>query len=473
MNAESHISPPAPDGQQRQAAGKALRETVPRSVHAAWKPTASRSDIVSLLEESNKDRVPDLIPLRYGRMLRSPLAYLRGSAIVMAEDLAGLPTTNIRLQSCGDCHLQNFGWFASPERNLVFDVNDFDETRLAPFEWDIKRLVASVVVAARGMKASKSQQQELGRIVVGEYRERLAQYAQLAPLPMWYERVDSTALLNRTTDPAMKRRFQELVDSARQRTVEKLLPKLTERVDGHLKFKDRPPLLFHPPHFDKFLSEIQIVIDKYRATLSDERRVLLDRYRLVDVAYKVVGVGSVGLRCGIILMLDPDDSPLVLQIKEARASVLEKYVGMSQRTHHGHRIVHGQRVMQAASDIFLGWGNDHDGRSYYIRQLRDMKISIDVEGMSITELQDHVRICGWALARAHAKAGDAASISGYLGTGTQFDEALSDFAMAYANQVQADFETLRAAANSGRIVAKDDTDLVQALQSASAGTSSK
>ena len=392
-------------------------------------------------------------------MLQSPLACLRGSAIIMAEDLATLPTPNIRVQICGDCHLQNFGWFATPERNLIFDVNDFDETRKAPWEWDLKRLVASVVVAARGLNASKARQKELAQAAVSEYRGHLVDYEPLSPLEMWYVRLDNDALLNQTTDIASKKRSQQIIDSARQRTMDKLLPKMTERTNGELRFKDRPPIIFHPSQFKDFRHKIDHLMRGYRLTLSDERRTLLGRYRIVDAAYKVVGVGSVGLRCGIILLQDDDGSSLVLQTKEARASVLERFVGKSERSHHGHRIVYGQRVMQAASDMFLGWAEDLEGRSFYFRQLRDMKMSVDVETMTMTEFEEYVRLCGWALARAHAKAGDASTIIGYLGAGNQFDQALSEFGMAYASQVELDFETLVAAARSGRIPVSDNPDL--------------
>jgi uncharacterized protein (DUF2252 family) len=455
MTDEKTTSPPLASRTERKAAGKALRQTVPRSVHSEWKPPRDRPDSISLLEESNKGRVPNLIPIRYGRMLKSPLAYLRGSAIVMARDLASLPTTDIRLQICGDCHLQNFGWFATPERNLVFDVNDFDETRKAPWEWDLKRLAASVVVAARGKQSSLSEQKRLVRAVLSEYRSRLAAYCELAPLEMWYQRLDADALLLQTTDIASKKRSQQIVDAARQRTMDRLLPKMTERVNGQLRFTDQPPLVFHPPQFDHYLETIRELMLQYRQTLLEDRRSLLDRYRLIDVAYKVVGVGSVGLRCGIILMLDANNSPLVLQIKEARASVLEAYVGRSERPHHGHRIVHGQRLMQAASDIFLGWATDSEGRGYYFRQLRDMKMSVDVETMTPLEFEEYILLCGWAMARAHAKAGDAAMISGYLGTSEQFDDALAEFGIAYAGQVERDYESLQMAAKSGRIVADE------------------
>ncbi|WP_010587796.1 DUF2252 domain-containing protein [Schlesneria paludicola] len=446
----------------RRAAGKAVRESIPRSAHAAWKPSADRPDIVSLLEESNRDRIEELVPLRYGRMLQSPLAFLRGSAIVMARDLSDLANTGIRLQICGDCHLQNFGWFASPERNLLFDVNDFDETRNAPWEWDLKRLAASVILAARTLKASAANQRQLVQAVVQEYRDRLAEYEPLSPLQAWYARLDAQALLNRAAAVDSVKRAQAMIDAARQRTIDSLLPKLTERVEGALRFKDRSSLLTHAKEGQGYLDKIQKLMIGYRSTLSDERQLLLDRYRLVDAAHKVVGIGSVGLRCGILLLLDPDDDPLVLQIKEARASVLEKYVGPSARTHHGHRIVHGQRVMQSASDIFLGWANDAKGRSYYFRQLRDMKLSLNVDRMSWPELQDYCQLCGWALARAHAKAGDASAIVGYVGNGDPFQDAISEFAAAYADQTELDFETLQNAAKSGRIqaVATPDPSIV-------------
>ena len=446
---------------QRREDGRRLRDVNPRSTHAVWKSPANRTDVVSILEESNQDRLPDLIPLRFARMLQSPLAFLRGSAAIMAADLAGLPTTNIRVQSCGDCHLQNFGWFATPERNLIFDITDFDESRRAPWEWDVKRLVTSVVLASRELQLPLSPpiQEELGRVTAKSYREHIAEFEAMSPLEMWYVRLDSTELMKRSPEIGSVTRCQQIVDAARQRTIEHLLPKITERVNGKLQFKDRPPLISHPAQFDRLQTEIHAIIQQYRETLSDERRVLLDRYQMVDVAYKVVGVGSVGLRCGIILMLDPDEAPLVLQIKEARASVLEKFVGKSERTHDGHRIVHGQRLMQAASDQFLGWANDSAGRCYYFRQLRDMKLSIGIDQMSMADLRDYAQLCGWALARAHAKAGDASTISGYLGSGEAFDEALGQFGIAYADQSVIDFETLKAAAKSGRIPVATDPGL--------------
>ena len=295
---------------QRREEGKLLRDVNPRSTHAVWKSPADRADIVSILEESNQDRLSDLIPLRFARMLQSPLAFLRGSASIMAADLAGLPTTNIRVQSCGDCHLQNFGWFATPERNLIFDITDFDESRRAPWEWDVKRLVTSVVLASRELQvpASPSSQEELGRATARSYREHLAEFETMSPLEMWYVRLDAAELMKRSPEIGSASRCQQILDAASKRTMDQLLPKITQRVDGKLQFKDRPPLISHPSEFDRLQKEIHDLIQQYRGTLSDERRVLLDRYQMVDVAYKVVGVGSVGLRCGIILMLDPDEA---------------------------------------------------------------------------------------------------------------------------------------------------------------------
>ena len=276
---------------QRRADGKAKREATPRSAHAVWTPPVNRADIVAILEESNQDRVSDLIPLRFSRMLQSPLAFLRGSAAVMAADLAGLPTTNIRVQSCGDCHLQNFGWFATPERNLIFDITDFDESRQAPWEWDVKRLVASVVLASRELKvpAPKSSQEELARATAKSYREHLAGFETMSPLEMWYVRLDSAELMKRFPEIGSKKRCEQILTAARQRTMEQLLPKITQTVNDKLQFKDRPPLISHPAPFDRLLTEIHGLIQQYRGTLSDERRVLLDRYQMVDVAYKVVG----------------------------------------------------------------------------------------------------------------------------------------------------------------------------------------
>lgn len=440
----------------RRSLGKTLRKTVPRSAHAVWRPPDDRADVVQLLEQSNRERLPELIPIRHVRMLKSPLAAFRGLPSVMAHDLARLPTTDIRLQACGDCHLQNFGWFASPERNLLFDIADFDETRNAPWEWDVKRLVVSVALAARELEADRVRQQDLVHAVAREYRERLADYSTLEPLAMWYERLDANAVLDQAQGASARRRMQHTIDSARQQTIERLLPELVDRDGDQWRIKEQPPLFFHPRRTAQYRSEVTELMVSYRESLPDDRRLLLDRYRLADVAYKVVGIGSVGLRCGMLVLRDVDDAALVLQVKEARASVLEPFVGPSRRTHHGQRVVHGQRVIQAASDVFLGWATGHAGRHYYFRQLRDMKLSVQVAKLSVAELEDYARLCGWALARAHAKAGDATPIAGYLGKSEAFDDALGEFAVAYADQVEQDYAALQGAAQSGRIQAAPD-----------------
>lgn len=441
---------------ERRAFGKALRKTVPRSAHGTWTAPTDRADVVQLLEQSNRERLPELVAVRHARMLKSPLTAFRGLPSVMAHDLAGLPTTDIRLQCCGDCHLQNFGWFASPERNLLFDITDFDETRNAPWEWDVKRLVVSVVLAARELEADRERQHALVRTVASEYRERLADYSALEPLAMWYERLDASAVLDHARGPSARRRMRQTIDSARQQTIERLLPDLVDRDNGRWRIKEQPPLFFHPRRTAQYRDEVTDLMASYRESLPDDRRQLLDRYRLADAAYKVVGIGSVGLRCGMLVLRDADAGALVLQVKEARASVLEPFVGPSRRAHHGQRVVHGQRVMQAASDVFLGWATGHAGRHYYFRQLRDMKLSVQVSTLSVAELEDYARLCGWALARAHAKAGDATAIAGYVGKSEALDEALGAFAVAYADHVEQDFEVLQRAAQSGRIQAAPD-----------------
>lgn len=441
--------------ESRRAAGKALRRLVPRSAHRCWEPPGDRAEVVDILAESNRGRVADLIPERHSLMLKSPFATFRGSAAVMAADLAGVPTTNIRLQSCGDCHIQNFGWFETPERNLIFDITDFDESRRAPWEWDLKRLVASVVLAARQLQTPKNVQHSMAKAVAQQYRERLIEYERLSPLEMWYQRLDEQELLKHPSYIAGRQRCQEIIRAGNEGTLHKRLSDLAEERNGVWRFRDKGSKIFHPDDPEAYFGAIEPLMEQYRQSLSDERRVLLDRYRLVDFAIKVVGIGSVGLRCGIIMMMDDDQSPLILQIKEARASVLEKFVGKSERPHHGHRVVHGQRLMQAASDLFLGWANDSSGRCFYFRQLRNMKISVELATMPTTEFEEYVRMCGWALARAHAKSGDVSPIVGYLGDSDTFDDALADFGLAYADQAETDFNSLTQAALNGRIPVAD------------------
>ncbi|MFL9936649.1 DUF2252 domain-containing protein [Paraburkholderia sp. RL18-103-BIB-C] len=437
---------------ERLAAGQALRDRVPRSSHADWTPSAQRRDPIEVLEESNQDRLPELVPIRYGRMLRSPFTFLRGSAALMAYDLATTPSTGLEVQACGDCHLLNFGLFATPERNLVFDLNDFDETLPAPWEWDLKRLAVSVAVAGRDGHVSDADSGKAVLECVRAYREHLRDYSRMNPLEVWYTRLDMNTLIAMAPDEKVKKTRQQLADKARQRVVENLFPKIAGEVAGRRRLVDQPPLLFHvsDPGFEERVRE---ALADYRQSLSDERRVLLDRYHLEDFAVKVVGIGSVGTRCFIGLFFDEEDHPLILQFKEERRSVLEPYAGKSHYDNQGQRVVMGQRLMQSSSDIFLGWLRGQRGYDFFVRQLRDMKMSAPAEEVSPAQLKRYAGLCGWTLARAHAKSGDATTISGYLGKGDAFDEAIGAFALAYADQTERDHAALVKAVHAGRLEA--------------------
>jgi uncharacterized protein (DUF2252 family) len=437
---------------ERLAAGKALRARVPRESHAEWKTALRGRDPVAILEASNRGRLQELVPIRYGRMVRTPFTFLRGSAALMARDLATLPSTGIDVQACGDCHLLNFGAFATPERNLVFDLNDFDETLPAPWEWDLKRLVVSFQIAARDNRHPDDAGRRAVLECVRAYREHLRECSKMRPLEVWYKRMDAKALIDAAPDAGARKFRQQIVRRARERVLENLFPKITTLVGGRHRIVDQPPILFHVAEPD-FVERVEEGLADYRSTLSDDRRVLLSRYRLEDCALKVVGIGSVGTRCYIGLMFSEDGHPLVLQFKEALRSVLEPYARKSVYANQGQRIVAGQRLMQSSSDIFLGWVRGRRGHDFYVRQLRDMKMSMPVDGFSPVQLRLYARMCGWTLARAHAKSGDAATISGYLGKSDAFDRALGKFALAYADQVQKDHATLVNAIRSGRVKA--------------------
>jgi uncharacterized protein (DUF2252 family) len=437
---------------ERLAAGKALRDSVPRASHAEWKPSKKRRDPIDILEESNRDRLPELVPIRYGRMLATPFTFLRGSAGLMASDLAITPNTGLQVQACGDCHLLNFGLFATPERNLVFDLNDFDETLPAPWEWDLKRLAVSFAVAARDNKLSDADSREAVLECARTYREHLREYSRMSALEVWYTRLDAEALIAMAPDEKAKKLRQQYADKAHQRVVENLFPKIANAVDGQHRLVDQPPILFHVAEAD-LEERIREGTEAYRQSLSDERRVLFDRYRMEDFAVKVVGIGSVGTRCYIGLYFDEEDHPLILQFKEACRSVLEPYAGKSHYDNQGQRVVIGQRLMQSSSDIFLGWARGRRGYDFFVRQLRDMKFSAPIEGLSAVQLKRYAKMCGWTLARAHAKSGDASTISGYLGKSGTFDQALGEFAVAYADQNAQDHAALVKAVSSGRVEA--------------------
>ncbi len=433
------------------AMGKALREQVPRSRHEEWQPTPNRPDPVALLEESNQGRLPELIPIRYGRMLKSPFAFLRGAANIMAADLSQTPKTGIKVQACGDCHLSNFGGYGTPERNLVFDINDFDETLPAPWEWDVKRLATSIVVAGRYLKFSDKINRAAAIAAVQSYREHMHEYAQMTALEVWYDHIGVESLLSFTNNTKEIKKLKSEVKKAQALKPVLDLHKLTETVEGKLRFIDNPPLVFHPQPEDPLAAEMLSVFHQYRKTLRDDARVLLDHYHVVDVVMKVVGIGSVGTRCGVVLLVTGDNDPLFLQIKEARASVLEPYAGKSTYENHAQRVVAGQHLIQEASDIFLGWTKSDSGHNFYLRQLRDMKTSVEIDSMSENDLQGYAHLCGWALAQSHARSGNRFAISGYLGASDTFDRAIANFAVGYANQTDRDYKALADAVTAGQV----------------------
>jgi uncharacterized protein (DUF2252 family) len=437
----------------RSEMGKTLRAQTPRAAHGDWKPASDRRDPIDVLEASSLGRVPELIPIRYGRMLASPFAFLRGSAAVMAGDLATTAASGIRVQACGDCHLSNFGLFATPERNLVFDLNDFDETLPAPWEWDIKRLAASFVVAGRENGITDTRCQAVVRVLADAYRTRLREFAAMRVLEAWYARIDDEMLIATAPNAEVRQRREKIAAKARASVTEYLFPKISQVVDGRRRIVDQPPLVFHPPRHDDQDERVNRLMRAYHDSLPQDRRKLFERYRFQDYAFKAVGVGSVGTHCYMLLYLADENDPLLLQVKEARPSVLEPYAGKGAIDHNGQRIVIGQRLTQAASDIFLGWTTGKDGMHFYIRQLRDMKFSVPVVDIEAKGLANYAAVCGWALARAHAKGGDAALISGYLGQSDAFDQALAKFAAAYADQTERDHAALVKAVKAGRVQA--------------------
>jgi uncharacterized protein (DUF2252 family) len=438
---------------ERRQAGQALRKAVPRSMHAQWVPSASRLDPVDILVESGRHRIASLLPIRYDRMRASPFAFFRGAAAIMAADLADTPMTGLWVQACGDCHLANFGIFASPEGTPVFDVNDFDETLPAPFEWDIKRLAASFAVNALSRDLGNRTARNLAGAVVQAYRRHMNELAKLAPLVSWRSRVDVTEVLEGIED-----------DNLRDRVLKRLYmaveagqggyPKLIERSRGQWRIKEKPPLIFPLSGQSDDTHEIvaRTAFESYKRSLPEERRILLDRYELADVAFKVVGVGSVGTFCAIGLFVTRDDQTLLLQLKEARTSVLALYAGRSAYRNQGQRVVVGQRIMQTTPDIFLGWTEDRgDDQECYIRQLKDSRLAL--VGADLTEgaLPYHATLCGVTLARAHARSGDPARIAGYIGTGMAFDSAIAAFALTYAAQTRADWRLFQEAIKAGQI----------------------
>lgn len=422
-------------------AGRALRAQTPRDSHSSWQPAAGRNPL-ELLRGSNAGRLKELIPVRYQRMAASPFAFFRGADILMAADLKSAPVSGLRMPICGDCHLQNFGWFASPERELVFDITDFDETIRGPWEFDIKRLAVSAVLAARAIGRERRHQEEMLAGLARDYRQWVREYSHQSTLTVWYERLNSRHLMKSAERPSQQRALREVLRSARNQTVARLMTKkeLITAADGSCTITDSDDIHHRSKGEWSWLTKnVPVLLERYAQSLQADRRELLSRFQVADVAWKIAGIGSVGLRCGIILLRDADDGLLLLQVKEARDSVLAgdfaEPVGIPQ----GQRVVEGQRVMQAVSDVFLGWASDDSGHDCYLRQLRDMKRSIDTSELSYQRLCDFSRLCGRALARAHAKSGLAPAMTGYLGKSEAFDKALTRFALAYSDQVEKDY----------------------------------
>jgi uncharacterized protein (DUF2252 family) len=441
--------------QEQYAAGKALRAACPRNAHAGWKAPRGRRDAVELVLEAEKGRLPDLLPLRHGRMVRSAFTFYRGAALTMAGDLASTPSTGIRVQCCGDAHLCNFGGFATPERRVIFSINDLDETLPAPWEWDVKRLAASFVVACRGNALGDAVARDTALTCVRTYRESMAEFSQMKTLELWYRALSAEELLA-GLPPALRRRGEKRIAKERTKSRgEELFPKLVEHKGDRPIIRDQLPTIFHseqsPP--GEVQDHVHRSIAAYRATLPSAYRALLDRYELVDAAAKVVGVGSVGTVCMVLLFMASDGDPLFLQVKEARASVLEPYAGASRFPNHGQRIVDGYRLMQPASDVFLGWTQGGRGRHFFIRQLRDMKISMMVETFGPVEMTIYAGWCGKALALSHARSGSSAMLSGYMGRSDAFDEAIAAFSMAYADQNEKDHAALDRAVRKGSVKA--------------------
>jgi len=436
--------------------GKAVRAKCPRALHAEWKPPRERPDPVKLITESDRGRIAELVPIRHGRMLESPFTFYRGAALNMAFDLASMPSTGIWVQCCGDAHLVNFRGFGTPERRVQFDIHDLDETLPAPWEWDVKRLAVSLVLASRENGFGDASGADAARECARSYREHMIEYGKMTVLDVWYSSLDAKVLAPSIQDPGTRRRVMRRLAKERERSaLEDDFAELAHRPrGGGAVIRDNPPTIFHPR--DKsartaFYAGLPETFAQYRTSLPPPVRTLLDRFQFKDMAFKVVGVGSVGTLCLVVLLMADDTDPLFLQVKEARASVLEAYAGKSIFHHHGQRIVHGHWLMQSASDIFLGWCTGTTGRHFYVRQLRDMKLKPTVSAFNLTDMIQFGEYCGWTLARAHARSGKPAMIGGYLGTNETFDKAIAAFSIAYADQTERDYELLKKAAQRGKL----------------------
>jgi uncharacterized protein (DUF2252 family) len=443
-------------GDERRAAGRALRADVPRSVHAEWDVEARDRDPIAVLEEQARTRVAELVPVRHERMAASPFAFFRGGAAIMAMDLSTTPVTGLTVQACGDAHVANFGTFATPERNVIFDVNDFDETERGPWEWDVKRLATSLHVVAREHGFTPAQRDDVVLEAVRVYREYVDQYSTMRALDVWYDHTTADDLVAHFPKRYRAQARRDVTRALRKDHV-RAVTRLTTDTDGGPRFVEDPPIVVHLDDLEPTADDVAATVADYRTGLSDERRFLLDRFRVVDVARRVVGVGSVGTRCWVALFeattpVEGTPDRIVLQVKEAPPSVLAPYVGPAASGHEGRRVVAGQRLTQVASDVFLGWCRGPSGHHYYVRQLWDVKGQGDLTRMDLGKLTHYGALCAWTLARAHARTGDAAAITGYLGRGAVFDRAIAEFAAKYAAANERDHAALVDAISSGRVV---------------------
>jgi uncharacterized protein (DUF2252 family) len=436
---------------EKYAIGKEIRSKSPRSEQAKWKVPHNRPSVKNMIELSNYDRLAELVPVRHFRMSESPFVFYRATASLMARDLSFTPSSGITVQCCGDCHLMNFGGFATPERHLVMDINDFDETLPGPWEWDIKRLAVSFELATREKGFSRENADEVVMELMTSYQNALNEYAGMPMLDLWYLKFDLEKIVREQKSDEVKERMAKTLEKGHKQTNDKVFYKMTSNNMGKFSITDQPPLILHPFDLNESMDMINTFVDQYKATLQPDRRLLLDQYHITDVALKVVGVGSIGTRCFVVLFLNDNNEPLFIQVKEARQSVLEPYTHPSIYMHHGERIVQGQRLMQSASDMFLGWTTGPQGRHYYLRQLRDKKISANIETMNQEVLTLYAQLCGKVLAKAHCKTNLGAIICGYIGKGGNFAEAIAGFAKLYADQTEKDFEEFTRAVRDGEL----------------------
>ncbi len=442
--------------------GKDLRKKSSRKSHSFYEANPNRPSVAEMISESDNGRLPELVPIRHQRMSASPFAFYRATASIMARDLSYLPNTGLQVQAIGDCHLMNFGGFATPERSLIFDVNDFDETHPAPFEWDLKRLAASFVLAARHAGMSDASAKDTAYTLAQSYRENMATLSSMSMLDLWYMKFDLQSIRREAKNERARRVLDATMEKAQKSTHQQTLYKLTSNVLGTFEITEQKPLVYHLFDVKKDKAMIMQFMDEYRGTLQNDRRWLFDQYQVVDVALKVVGVGSVGTRCFVVLLINEKQEPLFIQVKEAGPSVLEAYTQKSIFNHNGQRVVEGQRLVQAASDIFLGWSTGPlGGRHYYLRQLKDKKIGLDVENFDKGLLSSYAKLCGRMLARAHAKAGSAALLSGYMGSSDALDESISEFALKYADQTEKDYDDFMKAIKSGKLEVKKDEAITE------------